>query len=282
MSSFGDSDSVVVNYFVDEAGDPTLFDARGKILVGTEGCSSYFLLGKVDVDNPERLAGELDALRARLLADPYFKGVPSMQVDAGKTAAAFHAKDDVPEVRREMFSLIMRHELRFYAVVRDKRQVLSYVRQQNERDTAYRYTENELYDSLVRHLFKRRFHQADHLKIWFSRRGRIDRNKALRAAIEQARNDFEQDLGIISRATVEILPYSPRDCAGLQVVDYCLWALQRLYERGEDRYLNLIWPKTVVIHDMDDTREAVHGVFYTKNKPLTLVSRKKSPADIGS
>jgi len=32
-------------YFVDEAGDATLFAARGQVIVGTEGCSSYLLLG---------------------------------------------------------------------------------------------------------------------------------------------------------------------------------------------------------------------------------------------
>jgi len=31
--------------------------------------------------------------------------------------------------------------------------------------------------------------------------------------------------------------------AGLQVADYCLWALQRLFAKGEDRFLSLIWPK---------------------------------------
>jgi hypothetical protein len=61
------------------------------------------------------------------------------------------------------------------------------VRQRNARDAACRYNENELYDSLVRHLFKRRFYQADHFRIWFARRGRSDRNKALGAALEQAR-----------------------------------------------------------------------------------------------
>jgi hypothetical protein len=38
------------HYFVDEAGDPALFGARGKVLVGSEGCSRYFILGLADVD----------------------------------------------------------------------------------------------------------------------------------------------------------------------------------------------------------------------------------------
>ncbi|HEY4714647.1 MAG TPA: hypothetical protein VIH30_10465, partial [Aquirhabdus sp.] len=40
----------------------------------------------------------------------------------------------------------------------DKMGVLKYVRQQNERNLAYRYQPNELYDSLVRRLFKDRLH----------------------------------------------------------------------------------------------------------------------------
>jgi hypothetical protein len=82
-------------------------------------------------------------------------------------------------------------------------------------------------------------------------------------------------MGIVSRATSHISSSYPKNCVGLQVADYFLWALQRFYERGEERYLKLIWPKTVVVHDMDDTREAAYGVFYTKSKPLNLETRKK-------
>jgi hypothetical protein len=275
MPTANGQDRVVVRFFVDEAGDPTLFNARGKIVVGTEGCSAYFMLGALEVEKPDVLATELNALRARLLAEPYFHKVPSMQPSRGKTAVAFHAKDDLPEVRREVFTLLLRHELRFYAVVRDKRQTLAYVRQRNEREPDYRYNENELYDSLVRHLFKRRFHQADHFEIAFARRGRSDRNKAIRQAIEHAQADYAQDMGIDCKATSRIVSSYPKDHAGLQAADYFLWALQRFYERDEERYLGLIWPKTVVVHDMDDTRKATYGVFYTKSNPLSLEVRKK-------
>ena len=37
-----DQPAVVHHYFVDEAGDPSLFNAKGKVIVGTEGCSRYF------------------------------------------------------------------------------------------------------------------------------------------------------------------------------------------------------------------------------------------------
>jgi hypothetical protein len=91
------------DYFVDEAGDLALFDAHGRVLVGSDGVSRYFVVGAALVPGPAGLATRLDALRADLAADPYFADVPSMQPARGKTARPFHAKDDVPEVRREVY-----------------------------------------------------------------------------------------------------------------------------------------------------------------------------------
>ena len=95
-----------LHFFVDEAGDPTLFDAKGRILVGQDGCSETFIVGKLGVEDSAALHAALEQLRAALPADPYFKRVPSMQAERGKTARVFHAKDDVPEVRREVFKLL--------------------------------------------------------------------------------------------------------------------------------------------------------------------------------
>ena len=80
-----------------------------------------------------------------------------MQAKARKTALAFHAKDDLPEVRREVFGLLRETEgLRFFAVIADKLSVLEYVRQRNKREPTYRYHPNELYDYLTGHLFQRK------------------------------------------------------------------------------------------------------------------------------
>ena len=66
-------------------------------------------------------------------------------------------------------------------------------------------------------------------------------------------------------------------CVALQAVDYRLWALQRLYERGEDRYVQLLWPSFGVVHDLDDTRSNRYGVYYTKGKPLSAAAVKGLP-----
>jgi len=260
-------------YFVDEAGDGVLFGRRGQVRVGTPGCSRYFILGLLDVPDPADLHARLNALRRRLLADPYFQGVPSMQPAAGKTALAFHAKDDLPEVRREVFALLRNTEgLRFFAVVKDKQRVLEYVRQRNAHDPAYRYHPNELYDYLARRLFRDRLHKENEYVICFARRGGSDRTAALRQALEQARARFYQKWGIQSQASIRLVVGRPETSGGLQAVDYFLWALQRFYERGEDRYLRYLWPAFRLIHDIDDTREAPYGVYYNQKRPLTLAA----------
>ena len=272
----------VRRYFVDEAGDGGLFDRRGRVIIGQPGCSRYFVLGLVDIAEPETLGGELSDLRRRLLADPYFKGVPSMQPERHRTALAFHATDDPPEVRREVFGVLTRHVdgLRFLAVVRDKTRVLEYVRQRNASDQAYRYHPNELYDSMVRRLFKNQLHKSEGYRIFFARRGKGDRTEALRSALETARQRFAQQHAITSETAIEVVAAGPPRCPGLQVADYLLWALQRLYERGEERYVDLLRPAFRLVHDVDDTRSAPYGVYYTKRKPLTAAALRAA-RDIG-
>ena len=259
-------------YFVDEAGDTTIFGRRGKVLIGEQGCSRYFILGVLDIPNPVVLQDELEDLRQSLLTDPYFKKVPSMQPEARKTALVFHAKDDVPEVRREVFALLQKHEFRFLAVVRDKKKVLEYVRRRNTLDLAYRYTPNDLYDYMVRVLFKNLLHKDERYEIYFSKRWKQDRTEALRAALKTAQERFAQNRGIITSPDIAVIPKSSTEDGGFQVVDYFLWSLQRFYERKEDRYLNLLWKSFRLVHDLDDTRKTPYGVYYTQKKPLTLAA----------
>jgi hypothetical protein len=200
-----------------------------------------------------------------------------MQPHAQKTALAFHAKDDLPEVRRAVFELLHRHKLRFFAVVRNKSKLTDYVRQRNERDPAYRYHPNELYDYLVRRLFRDRLHQDDEYHIFFARRGKSDRTAALFEALEAARRRFAQRWGILSEAPIHVTPATPAQCPGVQAADYFLWALQRLYERHEDRYVAYLWDSFSLVHDLDDTRRAHYGEYYTRKRPLTRAALQELP-----
>ena len=255
-------------YFVDEAGDATLFNAKGQVLVGQEGCSRHFILGVLDVAEPAALGAELEAMRARLLADPYFRNVPSLQLTQRKTALGFHAKDDLPEIRREVFQVLLRHRIQFHAVVRNKQCVLDYVRSRNQHDEHYRYQPNELYDTLVSRLFKNRLHLDPEVEVCFASRGKSDRSAALRQSLDTARARFERQWGRAVSAQITTRQALAAAEPALQAVDYCLWALQRHYERGESRFIQLIWPKVGVVHAVDETHVAPYGSYYTKKKPL--------------
>ncbi|MDA0919171.1 MAG: DUF3800 domain-containing protein [Planctomycetota bacterium] len=260
-------------YFVDEAGDPNLFKRRAKPIVGKDGCSTFFILGVADVADPETVAAELNSLRQTLITDPYFKNVPSFDPARGKTAIAFHAKDDLPEVRREVFKLLLKHDIRFYAVVRDKRVILEKVRDHQTEKPTYRYHPNQLYDRCVSRLFKERLHKHDGYLIQFAKRGSSDRTEALEHALEASRRNLRAKWGISASSPIEIRAGEPKSVACLQVADYYLWALQRLFELGEDRFLQLVWSQVGLVHDVDDTRLKEYGVYYTQANPLTAESR---------
>ena len=264
----------VKHYFVDEAGDPVLFDGKGRQILGTEGCSRYFAVGLLDVMDAVKLSADLAKLRAELVADPYFKNVPSLRPESKKTALYFHAKDDLPEVRREMFKLLPRHELKFSAVVRDKQSVLDFVRTRNERGPVYRYKQDDLYDHAVRRLFKDRLHKHDGYTIRFAIRGNSHRTAAFQSALETARERFAREKGIAITSKLDLKAARPTDEPALQAVDYFLWALQRAFEKREDRYLELLWSQCSLIVDVDDTREAEYGAYYTKQKPLKAAALK--------
>lgn len=263
------------HYFVDEAGDGTLFNKRKQVVVGREGCSSYFILGVLEVAEPKALHDALETLRKELQADPYLAKVPSLQRERNKTAFAFHAKDDCAEVRREVYKLLMQHEMRFFAVVREKATIVTKVQEHNKKHPAYRYHPNQLYDRSVSRLFKERLHKEESYVIQFSRRGNRARTEALQTAIEQARNNLRASWGIEATSPIEIMAAKPADAGGLQAVDYMLWALQRLYERGEERYWEFVAAKASLVHDVDDTRVNGYGVYYTKKNPLKKESLKK-------
>lgn len=72
-------------------------------------------------------------------------------------------------------------------------------------------------------------------------------------------------------------PSTPQESTGLQVADYLLWALQRFYEREENRYVDMMWSKYSLVIDADAVGGAQYGAYYTQRKPL---SRRKVPADI--
>jgi hypothetical protein len=257
-----------IAYYVDEAGDGVLFGAQGRDRLQDADAPRFFMLGLVCCADEAATASRLALLRASLLENPLYAGIPSLHPTAGKTARAFHAKDDHPEIRSKVFELITGLDVKFYAVIKDMRKVRDYVQRRNQMDSGYRYHPNELYDLTVRMLFRERLHQNDHCRVVFARRGKSDRTTALTVQLEQTRQRFLAERGVSSSTTLEILPAYPWEQPCVQVADYCLWALQRCYEKHEARFLHAIWSKVSLIQDVDDPAGAPrYGTYLRRKNP---------------
>ena len=200
------------------------------------------------------------------MADPLFSSIPSLDPARGKTAIFFHAKDDHAEIRAKVFELIRTFDFKFTAIIRDMRIVRSKVEDLSKHSMNYRYTSNELYDFSVLLLFWQRIHHAMHVEIILSKRGASDRTESLRREFENmnAASRVKQPLGSI-RVTIE----NSRHSACLQLVDYCLWALQRAYERGDVRFLHAIWDKVRFIYDSDGENRSYSSELSRNSNPPT-------------
>lgn len=93
-------------------------------------------------------------------------------------------------------------------------------------------------------------------------------------AIERAQENFVSKWGSRNFGKSELATAYPHESGGLQATDYFLWALQRLYERREDRYFAPLSAHYRIIMDLDDTRRKAYGEWYSDSNPLSLEKLK--------
>lgn len=264
-----DEHAQINHFFVDEAGDLTLFDKHRRNIVGRKGVSKFFMVGVAQIPDPNFTNQLLAELRAEMLADSYLAGVPSMRPAARKTALAFHAKNDLPEMRRDVFARLKSCKAKVFVAIRHK-SVLADLAQAEFRSTRRKLNLRNLYEDLVKRVFRNMLHKADSNQIIFARHRTFVRRKAMAMALEKAQSNFEAHYGIRSDRPVVSRSASPHEHGGLQVVDYYLWALQRVYERSEDRFFNYARPVYRLIMDLDDKTNNEYGEWYSDASPLTL------------
>ncbi len=256
------------HFYVDESGDLSLFDRRGRIVVGMPGVSTFFMVGLAEVAEPHALRLAMRSLRESLLSDPYLTGIPSMRPDRRRTAICFHAKNDCPEVRWQVFKLLRGHDIKIQVAIRRKAELAHALKRNHKRGV--RWQPDGVYDDLIKRIFKNVLHRADENVITVARRGKSDRLDALTNAIRRAQRNFYRSFGRPSNKPTKIDINVPSNSEGLQAVDYCLWALQRLFERGEDRYYNFLADKFRLVMDLDDTRNKQYGEWYSDSNPLSV------------
>jgi hypothetical protein len=240
-------------YFVDESGDPTFFNRYGECLLGRNGCSPILILGFVRTDNPKSIRHALATLHKEIGADEYLKSVPSIV----KTNIAFHAKNDTPEVREKVFKVLKSLDCKAEFIVARKRvDVFTKRHQRNE---------NVFYNELVSKLFENRLHLQDNI-IYFSKRDNKLKQSHLQGAIQSAILNFENKTSRKIDTITKISIQTPSAEAGLQVVDYMNWAVQRAYIKKEMRYLNFMREKISFICDIYDFEKYPNNFYSKKNE----------------
>lgn len=233
--------------------------------------SKIFMIGLAIIENPVQLRQDLNALREQFLNDPCYAGTPSFHPDEEKTAVMFHAKNDIEAVRLQVYEKLCTVSAKVTVVIRRKDDMKSDAKRIFN-ETGKRLSDDIIYDNIVTKLFKYISHQKEDCEIKFAIKKK-QRNKALLSAIRNTQNDLRNS-GHKVTTNISVSSEYSRNDACLQVIDYFLWALHRLYIYQQDTYMNYIKDKFNVILDLDDQRNSLTGEMYTRHNPIEVVKLK--------
>jgi hypothetical protein len=241
-------------FFVDESGDLTFFNKRGKpVQLGEQGTSRFFLIGTAKIDEDlNAVTGRFAALRNELLNNPFCKHIPSMH----ETKIEFHAKNDNGIVKNEVFKLLKTLDVSVQIVVRRKELILEQaIKTYKMTGTKRTISEKEIYHNMVARLFRNLLDDKDSA-IVFSERGKTFSDTSLAEALRQKHT-------VISK-----MP--SKDNIGLQIIDYFLWSVLQIYEHDNIDYFNLLKDKYRLIIDIDDSRTSEQGTYYNEKNQISL------------
>ena len=254
-------------FYVDESGDLTFFRKGKPANFAADGISKFFIVGAVKLkDNLDTVATAFEALRNDLLVDPFIKKISSAQ----HIAQMFHAKDDPDIIRREVFKLIKKFNFSVLIVIRRKQAILdSIIQQYKLTGIQTRISEKDIYKSLISRLFENSLHKSD-CAIYFSQRGKTFTDNSLKDAIENAKRNFYNTYKIENHSQINITSAQPQEHIGLQIIDYYLWAFQRMLEKNDDSFYNLLKSDYKMIIDIDNKKNHTDGQYYDIRHPFIL------------
>ena len=177
--------------FLDEAGDTTFFGKGAIPIIGNAGVSRTFIIGMV-----------------RFIIKRNEKG-----------GYYFHAKDDLPEIRKEFFDFIKTLNCSFQAVVSRKLLEL-YVKKYNK-------WSNEFYADLLSHLIKDKFERYDRLVLNIASRESSTSYQNLQTSLQKSKERFlkkNESKSIKAQVSFNVQPYTKEpllsiaDCRLLMLV----------------------------------------------------------------
>jgi hypothetical protein len=196
--------------FADECGN---FDFSRK-----HGASRYFILvttTAVDCD-----AGH-DLLRLRR----------SLALAGRGLDAEFHAAENEQAIRDDVFAAIQPHAFRIDATILEKSKSMAHLRATDERFYKYAWFYH------MKHLAPRICAPGDQLLIVGASLGQ----KKKKTIFHEAISEVMGQVSTTAAHKVACWPAASDPC--LQVADYCAWAIQRKWERGDVRSYSLIQEK---------------------------------------
>ncbi len=249
-------------FYVDESGDPTILGRKGSNLLAHGVVSKVFMVGYVETANPKLITDALNVLRTEIAADEYLQGIPSLP----SSLRSFHANEDCHEVKERVFKLLRQLDFKAYIVVARKSEAL--FRKKFGLDNV------KLYEYLVAKLFENRLHKYKQIDLYFAAMGNTVREHTMRRALEEARTRFKAKWGTDHEGEVRIFVQNPSHAPMLQVVDYVLWTVNRVFEKGDFRYYRFLLEKISLVQDIFDF-ERYPNTYYTSKNPLQ--PEKKSP-----
>jgi hypothetical protein len=254
--------------FIDEAGDSTFYLKGKKSALGNEGVSNAFILGMVKISDPlDEVRKKISDLQLSISNNPFYD-VPSVNKKKAKGGFYLHATDDLPEIKKEFFDVIKTIDCSLEAVVGRKSIELF--------ETRHKGKEEYFYADLLSHLLKNKFTKHQKLILNISERGNSTKHTNLNLALLKAKQRFcERNNAQNIKTNVLFEVQSPTREPLLNLADYLCWAVQRVFEKGEIRYYNLIKEKISLVIDLYDTDKYKNYSNYYDNKKNPLTSKNK-------
>lgn len=246
---------VKMYFYVDESGDPNIVGRKGKNLLEAGTVSKTFIVGYVETEHPNWITRNLELLREEVLKDEYLQGIPSLS----STKIAFHANKDCHEVKERVFKLLKTSDYKAHVIVARK--------DEHRFRNKFGMDAKKLYEYLVSKLFENRLHLYKKVDIYFSAMGNVVREHNMRDAIELAIATFKQKWGKDNESEIRVFVHSPSQIQMLQVVDYTLWAVNKVYEKNDFRYYKYLLEKISLVQDVFDTIN-YPNIYYTPKNPL--------------
>jgi hypothetical protein len=250
-------------FYVDESGDPNILGRKGKDLMAEGKVSKTFIVGYVETSDPAKLSKALEVLRTELASDEYLREIPSM----ASSLKSFHANKDSPEVKEKVFRILKNADFQAYIIVARKDEA--------QFRKKFDLSAPRLYEYLVSKLFENRLHKYKSIDIYFASMGNTVREQTMRRAIQAAMDTFKKKWDKGNENSIRIFIQESSQLPMLQVVDYALWTVNRVYERDDYRYYNYLLERISLVQDIFDKANYPH-TYYTPKNPLE--AKKISPA----